>query len=213
MREKQEQHLPSLKGGRPKGEKAKSVTAILLAAGSSRRMGAQNKLLLAWRGEPMLLRVARALEGSGVGEPVVVLGHEAELVRELLEGLRVRFVYNPEHLRGMTSSIQAGIRASSEVLGGWMICLGDMPWLRSEDYARLLEKVSGRREILVPVYEGRRGHPVFFSRHFREELLAHTEPEGLRAVVKRYERECVREVAFSSDRILRDVDRPEDLAP
>jgi len=187
-----------------------SVTAILLAAGSSRRMGSENKLLLPLGGKPMVVRVAEALERSCADELVVVLGHDAERVREVLRGYRFRFAYNPGHLEGMTSSIQAGIRAASEGSSGWLICLGDMPWLEAADYDRMLEAVSGRKEILVPVCEGRRGNPVFFSQHFREVLLAHSEPEGCRGIVRSHAG-CVREVSFEHKRIFRDVDVPEDL--
>ncbi len=186
------------------------VTAVLLAAGSSRRMGSENKLLLPLGGKPMVVWVAEALERSCANELVVVLGHEAERVQEALRGYKFRFTYNAGYLEGMTSSIQAGIRAAAEGSLGWLICLGDMPWLEAGDYDRMLEAVSGGEEILVPVYEGRRGNPVFFSRHFRELLLAHSEPEGCRGVVLSHGG-CVREVPFEHNRIFRDVDVPGDL--
>src|SRR6185295_353638 len=85
-----------------------SVAAVVLAAGSSTRMG-QNKLLLAVEGQPLVARAVRAAAAAGLAPIVVVLGHQAEQVRAALEGLEYHAVINPDHARGKGTSLQVGI--------------------------------------------------------------------------------------------------------
>lgn len=187
------------------------ISAIVLAAGSSRRMGKANKLLLPFRGKSLVRETVEQVQRSGINELVVVLGHEAERIRAALKDIRnIKFVINSGYSQGMTGSIQAGIRAASPQSQGYLICLSDMPYLRKEDYNTIVQEVSGKREILVPTYRGQRGNPVFFSQHFKAALLARSETEGCRHLV-REEREVVRFIAMPTDSILRDIDRPEDL--
>ncbi len=188
------------------------VSAILLAAGSSRRMGKQNKLLLPWNDQPMIARVAEQIQGSKASEIIVVLGHEAEKVKAALAPFDVQFSYNPKHQSGMTSSIQAGIKTCSPDSRGYLICLGDMPRLQTTDYDTIIEQVSGKKEILAPFYRGQKGNPVFFSRHFKGEILAHTEAEGCKKIVQANAL-LLRSIPFTNDHILHDIDKPEDYLP
>ncbi len=185
------------------------VSAILLAAGSSRRMGKQNKLLLPWNGRPMIARVAEQIQRSKAGEIIVVLGHEAEKIRSALANFKLSFACNAQHEKGMTSSIQTGIRASSPNSSGYLICLGDMPRLQTEDYDAIIREISGQKEILLPLYRGKRGNPVFFSRHFKGEILAHTEAEGCRKILQTHP-QLLRTIPMANDHILHDIDKPED---
>ncbi len=186
-------------------------TAILLAAGRSLRMGAQNKLLMPYGESCMVRLLAERLLQSKAAEVIVVLGHEAEPVRAALEGLQVHFAFNKQYHDGMTSSIQAGVRAARADAAGYLICPADMPFLTTEDYNHILKSLSGKREILVPTYRGQRGNPVFFSRHFKQKILAHTEPEGCKGIVKAHIAD-VSLLPFPNKHILNDIDKPEDLA-
>ena len=94
-------------------EGSPKVTAVLLAAGTSTRMGGVNKLLLPVGGMPLVRRSVETLLRASVGEVVVVLGHEAERVRAAVGALPVRCVVNAAYASGMTSSIQAGVRAAA----------------------------------------------------------------------------------------------------
>ncbi len=188
------------------------TSAILLAAGSSRRMGENNKLLLPWNNRPMIAWITEQLAHSKIDEIILVLGHEAEKVKAVLSPFDVQFSYNPKHQSGMTSSIQAGIKTCSPDSRGYLICLGDMPRLQTTDYDTIIEQVSGKKEILAPFYRGQKGNPVFFSRHFKEEILAHTEAEGCKKIVQAHAH-LLRSIPFANDHILHDIDKPEDYRP
>ncbi len=189
------------------------LSAILLAAGSSRRMGARNKLLLVdpSRGESLVRLSARAVLSSGVvDEVVVVTGHDRERVARAVEGLDVRVVHNPEHLEGMGGSLATGARAVSQWSEGAFVALGDMPDVPPSVYTTLAESLGeGGATIVAPTHAGRRGHPVLFAAEHLLALGTLTGDDGARHVVRASAgRVC--EVAFDEPGVLLDVDTPED---
>jgi molybdenum cofactor cytidylyltransferase len=105
---------------------ARRIGAIILAAGSSRRMGANNKLLLPLDGMPLLMHIVDAVLASGAIDPIVVTGHQDDAVRAALANRAVRFVYNPAHADGIGGSVAAGTRALSDQVEGVVICQGDL---------------------------------------------------------------------------------------
>ena len=192
------------------------VSAVLLAAGMSTRMGEQNKLLLPLGGKAIITHSLEALLGTNPTQVVVVLGHQASLVREtlsLFEG-KVDFITNPNYDSGMTSSIQTGVAALRGASPGVMICLGDMPFLTTSN---LLEFGSAftqaaqtdSRSIVVPTYQGKRGNPVTFSMDYRDEMIGHTFQEGLKGLVKSNQDHVV-EVPSDARDVRLDIDTPEE---
>ncbi len=188
------------------------LSGILLAAGLSRRMGEMNKLLMEVDGAPMVVHAASRLMEADVDERIVVLGHEAGRVREALAGFDVRFVENADYVLGMTSSIQAGVRAASPASTGYLIALSDMPRLAASTPAGVLAAFRAAEgdhpgAIVIPMYRGQRGHPVVFSAVYREEILTHDEPEGCRGIVKRHANRVV-ELPTEDEGAVWDVDMP-----
>lgn len=189
------------------------ISAVLLAAGMSVRMGRANKLLLPVRGEPMVRRVASAIVASVAAEIVVVLGHEAPAVREALAGLPLSFVMNPDYAKGMTGSIQRGVAVCGAAAPGFMICLADLPDLLAEEYDQLIQAFLARLAadpacIAVPEFEGKRGNPVLFSAAHKAAILAHTEPEGCRSLVQA-QRAHLFPLRMDTPHCLHDIDTPE----
>ena len=192
------------------------ITAILLAAGLSRRMGQTNKLLLPWQGKALVQHTLDQLLAANFAQVVVVLGHEAERVGEALQGYqhRVQMMHNHDYARGMTSSIQAGWQAVPPSSLGAMICLADMPWLRAEDYQHLAQQFLAAMEqdpetILIPDFAGTPGNPVTFSRWYREAWTGYTEPEGGKGLVRQYARHRVF-AAMPAAKGQQDLDTPAD---
>ncbi len=109
------------------------ITAIILAAGESRRYGHANKLFLPYRDKTLIEHTVDVVSASRVTELVVVLGHEAERVRAVLGDRQIVIVENPSYRQGMVTTIQAGIRAAWAGIDGWMICLSDLPLLEPTD--------------------------------------------------------------------------------
>jgi molybdenum cofactor cytidylyltransferase len=191
---------------------ATRVAAIVLAAGRSTRMRAENKLLADLRGKPMVRRVAETALGSKARPVLVVTGHMAVEVAAALASLDVSLVSNPDYATGLASSLKAGIRAIPDECTGALILLGDMPRVAPEHIDRLVDAfVAAPDSIVVPVHEGRQGNPVLWPRRYFPELLQLGGDAGAKRLTAA-RRDEVREVAVDTDAIFADVDTPEALA-
>jgi molybdenum cofactor cytidylyltransferase len=181
------------------------VAALVLAAGSSRRMG-ENKLLVEVEGAPMVARVVDAARASKVARVLVVTGHQAEAVRAALAGRAVETVHNDAHAEGMASSLRAGLAALGAV-DGVVVCLGDMPWVRAADLDALVDAFDpgGGRELCVAFHEGKRGNPVLLGARFFPEMMRLTGDSGARALLEEHAAEVVA-VDVGHPGVLLDVD-------
>lgn len=188
------------------------ISGILLAGGGSTRMG-RPKGLLEYRGVPFLRAVATALLTGGVEELIAVLNPEVPGLPDVLPAdPRVRWVAAPPAPAGQLASLRVGLHSLSPASEAALVALVDQPAVRPETVAALIHAFrEGRGPLLLPVHQGRRGHPVCFARALYPELLEAPEEEGARAVVRRHGAP-LREVAVDDPAIHQDVDSPEDLA-
>lgn len=185
------------------------VVGIVLAAGTSSRMGAENKLLLSLQGAPLVAHAVGSLTDAGLDAIVVVTGHERRDVEAAVRDRDVRCVHNADYATGMASSIVAGVAAVPEA-DGWLIHLGDVPCVQPDTVRRLLERFADAPapSILFPTQGGRRGHPVLFDAAFGDALTQITGDTGARPVVCAHP-EAVVEIPVDDPGIHRDVDTPE----
>ncbi len=189
-----------------------AVAAVVLGAGSSRRMGAQNKLLAEVDGAPMIVRVVDALLATRARPIVVVTGHDAEAVRVALRGREITFVHNARHEEGMSSSLRAGVAELGEDIDGALICLGDMPRVRPAHLEALLgafDPADGR-PLCVPVWERRRGNPVLFAARYFPEIRLLEGDVGARSLLEKHAAEICY-VPMDDRGVTLDVDTPEAL--
>jgi len=185
------------------------VSAVVLAAGGSRRLG-RLKQLLPWGGQTMLEHVVDVVLASAVDEVVVVLGCQAAAVQRALAGRPVRGVVNAAWDEGLATSLHAGLAAVSPQAEAALFVLGDQPRLTAQTINRLLAHYRAtRRSIVVPVYMGQRGNPVLFARLLFPELLALQGDVGGRVLLEKQGAD-VAEVDVGSEEILVDVDTLED---
>ena len=188
------------------------ITAVILAAGQSRRMGAANKLLEEVDGAAMVRRVVAQAQASQARDVIVVVGHEGDAVRAVLEGAGVRFVDNPHFDEGLSASLKVGIAAVSADADGAIVLLGDMPAVTTEHINQVIagfNPVEGR-SICVPTTRGKRGNPVLWGRDYFAEIAALSGDVGARHLIGAHA-EAVCEVALEDDSIFVDVDTPEAL--
>jgi molybdenum cofactor cytidylyltransferase len=197
-------------GREPDGNRR--VTAIILAAGRSTRMGGPNKLLAELGGKPLVRIVTEQALASKAKGVIVVTGHQAELVEKTLAGLDVKFVRNPDFAQGLASSVKAGVAAVPNDADGAVICLGDMPMISAPLLDHLIEAFAPDRGnlIAVPVSDGRRGNPVLWSRRFFSELMALDGDIGARHLIAKHG-EAVAEVAVEGFGAFLDIDTPQAL--
>ena len=196
----------------PKNPPNEGLSAVVLAAGLSRRMGAENKLLLPVRGEPLVRRVVSTIASFPFVEIVVVTGHDAPQVEHALAGLPVRFVHNAHYEEGQMTSVRAGLTALTRPASGVMVCLSDQPALTRDDLAILADAFGrGEARVLVPTFGGARGNPIVLSRASLEEILARGGNFGCRQFVAK-NADVVTTFEMPNDHVTVDVDRPEDYA-
>ncbi len=181
------------------------VSSILLAAGKSQRMG-RPKQLMPWGQSTMLEQTIDNLLGSAVNEVIVVVGHKAEEIRKTLGAKAVKVVVNPDYEQGMSTSVIAGLNLVDSRAKAVMLVLGDQPLVNSQTFNRLIDEFYNcNKGIIIPTYQGRRGHPVIFAIKYKEELLGLKDDIGGRQIIKDHS-EDVLEVAVSCAGICIDID-------
>ncbi len=187
-----------------------SVSAILLTAGKSTRMG-QNKALLPWKGQTLLEYHLDQLRQTSVEKTIVVLGFEAEKLLPLVEkAAKASAIINSDYATGRCSSIRAGMRVLPPQSDSVLILAIDQP-----RPCCLLEELIKYHQrcgnwITIPIYEGTRGHPPVFSRSFFPELLEISEERmGLRRIMRDYKKQ-VAELPVSSLIVLVDLNSTDD---
>lgn len=190
------------------------MIGILLAAGFSRRFGTSNKLLQPIAdGRPIALASAQNLiEAIPTSIAVVRPGH-TELAN-LLQQTGFTVVACKESEQEMAASLAAAIRFSAKfetAEQGFVIALADMPYIQPATISAVAHRVNDRESIVIPTYQGQRGHPVAFAAQHRSELEALQGDEGARSIVKRHA-SAVHLLACEDAGILADIDTPQDLA-
>jgi len=190
-----------------------TVSAILLAAGESRRMGMTNKLEIPVAGTPLLRRSAKTLLASRLREIVVVLGHAAGVARRLLQDLPLTLVENPHYREGQMSSVYRGLDTLAAAADGVMVCLADQPLLTPMDIDLLIDAFDRQRDsaILVPTWQGQRGNPVILAWNQRATILQGQRNLGCKRLIERNP-ELVTTFAMPNDHIVSDLDTPGDYA-
>ena len=147
------------------------ISAILLAAGQSKRMGDENKLVKNFQGIPLIKHSVRNILASFIGELIIVLGHQKEIIEKLIDkNKKIKFVFNQDFESGMATSIKTGLNHLSEETEAFFICLGDMPMV-NKDIFNLLIKSKNNREIIVPTYKNKQGNPILFSKSMKKKIM------------------------------------------
>jgi len=185
------------------------LAAIILSGGESRRMGSP-KALLEVRGRSFLEHLLGLAHHPKIGVTRVVLGAGSDAILAELELDPATVVVNPEWQRGQLSSIQAAIRSLPESgTDGMLLCLIDHPLITAALVDDLIDKFyASHKQIVVPVYKERRGHPVIFSAKLYAELLASPLETGARAVVWNHPKEVL-EVSTEEEGVILNLNDPE----
>ena len=192
-------------------ERAGNVAGILLAAGTSSRMGS-NKLLFELEGESVLRRAAKRALAGGLSPLVVVLGHESDKTARELEGLPCEWALNPLYEQGINSSLKSGVMAVQGLKApAAMVMLADMPYVTPEMIAAMIDRYrTTTAPLVISDYEGVNAPPMVYDRSLFMELLMMTGEGCGRQVVKRHRSEA--EVIPWPVAALADLDVPEDFA-
>jgi molybdenum cofactor cytidylyltransferase len=185
------------------------ISAILLAAGQSKRMG-KLKQLMPFGQSSIVGQAVDNILNSAVDEVIVVVGYKAEDVAKAVTAKPVKVVINPDYEQGMSTSIIAGLKSVHSKAQGIMLALGDQPLVDSQTISRLIEEFYNHdKGIAVPTYQGRRGHPIIFAIKYKEQLLELGGDMGGRQIIENHP-DDVLEVAVGSESIFADFDTTDD---
>jgi len=186
------------------------VAGVLLAAGTSSRMGC-NKMLFELAGESVLRGAARRALAGGLSPLLVVLGHQAERARQELDGLACQVVINPEYDQGITASLKAGVSALPPAAAAAVVLLADMPLVSTEMIAEMVARYRATgAPLVISDYGGVTAPPMLYDRRLFGELRQMTAGGCGRQVVKRHRTEA--QVLSWPPATLADLDVPEDYA-
>ena len=185
------------------------ITALILAAGQSKRMG-QPKMLLPWGRTTVLGQVIEVFKAAGIEDILVVTGGAREQV-EALVGASARTVFNPGFEEGeMLSSIQVGLAEVKPGTEAILVGLGDQPQVQERSVRLVVEEYTqSKASLIVPSFQMRRGHPWLVTRAYWDEILNMGPDETLRNLLNRHAAE-IRYVETNDPGILKDLDTPED---
>ena len=159
-------------------------SAILLAAGQSKRMNGENKLTKEIKGIPLIKLSVKNILASSVDELIIVLGYQKEIIEKLIDkNEKIKFVFNKDFESGMATSIKAGLNHLSKKTEAFFICLGDMPMVSHDIYDQLI-KSKNNKEVIVPTYKGKQGNPVLFNKSMKEKIMSISGDVGAKKILE-----------------------------
>lgn len=185
------------------------ITAIILTAGYSSRMGLFKPLLRI--GDKTAIEcVIRSLADTGVDQITAVVGYKKELLRQLLIDKRVRAVYNSRFDEGMFTSIQTGIKATLDVhIKGFLLFLVDCPLVPPEIIMKVIEAHREHPDsFIVPCFKGKKGHPLLIPKQYAKEILDYDGDGGLKAITSKYDDKMIK-IEVDDESVVLDMDTKE----
>ena len=189
--------------------RAPVIDTVILAAGSSRRLGF-NKLFLSVNGEPVLTRTLRTFLDLRVGTTFVITGFERERVERLLKDAPVVLVYNGSFEQGMSTSVRA-VLPFLHAGRGLFLHFGDKPFVRDETLRRMIESFArGTHPIILPVFQGQKGHPALIdAMRYLDEMRALEGDTALRPIIEKHDQDIL--YVEGDEGILLDLDTERDI--
>lgn len=183
----------------------KKFWAIVLAAGESKRMGSP-KMLLDFGGKTMIERVIQNVINSEISDVIVVLGAEREKLTKIVERMPVSHCFNENYREGMLSSVKCGFRNVPADTDAVLVFQGDQPFISPVVINSVIEKyLSSEFGLVMPVFDGKRGHPLLIDRKYFSEIELLDSSEGLRSLARKNSNDVL-EVYTNQTGILRDFD-------
>ncbi len=188
------------------------IKAILLAAGQSKRLKSENKLIKLYKKKPLINHSLNALHKSKVNKIIVVLGHQKkELQKIIKKNNKNIFTYNKEYKKGMASSIKAGLRKLNKKDKGFIIVQSDMPFIKSSDINKIFNSIKSKKYLVhVLKYRNRVGNPIGFDISIMKKFKKIKGDVGAKFMVKRLKKET-KFIKINNLKSFKDFDKVSDF--
>ena len=163
------------------------ISAILLAAGRSKRMKGENKLSKIINNKPLIQHSINNILESEIDELIIVLGYQEEIIKKLINSnKKIKIISNKNFESGMASSIKEGLKHLSKKTDYFFICLADMPNINKQIYNNLI-KLRKNHKIIIPTYKNQRGNPVLFDKSMKELIMNIEGDAGAKKIINKNE--------------------------
>jgi len=202
-------------------EKNINISAVILAAGFSSRMG-EFKALLPIEGKPAIVCLIEEIKKSGILDIVVVTGHERERLSSIITGYGVNEAYNPLYKSGMFSSVRQGLKQVSPKSNGCFLLPVDYPLIHENILKKLITESQNAKsrdtesqnngfhnDFIIPAYRGKKGHPLYIQKEYFSEIISYEGSKGLKGITDRYP-DRMKQIPVDYEGIVIDMDSPED---
>ena len=163
------------------------ITAILLAAGQSKRLRGENKLTKLFKGKPLINNILFSLIKSKVNKIIIVLGFEhLKIKKKLLKSKKINFVINKNYKKGMSSSIKTGLKKLPKNNKGFLIVLGDMPNITKTTINKICLSITrSDKEIILPKFKNKTGNPIGFKQSMIKNIYKIKGDRGAKSIIKK----------------------------
>ena len=188
------------------------ITAILLAAGQSKRLFNQNKLTKNYKGKPLINHAVQSIIKSKIEKLIIVLGFEyLKVKKKINKNKKIKFVINHNYTRGICSSIKCGLKKISNKSDGFIIVQADMPEIGKNILNKLYKEIkTNKKEIFVPRKNNKIGNPIGFKLSMINQLKKITGNRGAKFIIKR-NRSKIKYIRTKSLGIFKDIDLNKDF--
>ena len=188
------------------------IKAILLAAGQSKRLKSENKLIKLYKKKPLINHSLNALHKSKVNKIIVVLGHQKKELQKIIKRNNKNiFTYNKEYKKGMASSIKAGLRKLNKKDKGFIIVQSDMPFIKSSDINKIYNSIKSKKYLVhVLKYRNRVGNPIGFDISIMKKFKKIKGDVGAKFMVKRLKKET-KFIKINNLKSFKDFDKVSDF--
>ena len=187
------------------------ISAIIIAAGESKRMGSLNKLLLPIHEEPIIRIVCKNVIKAKLDQVILVTGHQSSEIKKVVPDQINQIIHNSQWKNGMMSSIFAGMSKLDDDIDGNLIILGDMPLISTKTIKlikREFQKYDGEH-IVYPTFGNKQANPVIFPKKYFSEILNSQGDKGCKKVLKKYPKDSIG-IEFHSNEVIVDCDTRDD---
>ena len=188
------------------------IKAILLAAGQSKRLKSENKLIKLYKKKPLINHSLNALHKSKVNKVIVVLGYQKKELQKLIKKNNKNiFTYNKEYKKGMASSIKVGLRKVNKKDKGFIIVQSDMPFIKSSDINKIYNSIKSKKYLIyVLKYRNKVGNPIGFDISTMKKFKRINGDVGAKFMVKRLKKET-KFIRINNLKSFKDFDKVSDF--